>query len=342
MSTGAAAFPNHADSPAGQAGRADARALQAAFDWQVTLWSGEVTRAQRLAFEQWLAEDPRHAQAWQRVQRVGAQLGVVPAPLAGTVLRSASKAARSSRRQFLGGLAAFAGSGLLAYAASDTLSWKTAFADYHTARGERRDLTLPDNTRLALNSATSVDLRYSAQARRVALHAGEVLVTTAQEAGLPAYRPFIVETREGSIRALGTRFIVRRLGEGSPGEVLVQVFEGAVEIMPRDSTTPLRLEAGTQAYFSASGATAPAVVDPLAEAWSRGLLVVEQRRLADFLAELARHRAGILRCDPAVADLLVSGVFPLDDTDAALHSLTRVLPVSVRTATRYWATVGPR
>jgi len=77
-------------------------------------------------------------------------------------------------------------------------------------------------------------------------------------------------------------------------------------------------------------------------AWTRGLLIVERLRLEDFLVELGRHRAGALRCDPAVRDLIVSGVYPLDDTELALATLAQALPVRVDRVTRYWVTVRAR
>lgn len=61
----------------------------------------------------------------------------------------------------------------------------------------------------------------------------------------------------------------------------------------------------------------------------------------DFIREVGRHRAGVLRCDPAVADLRLTGAFPLDDTDRVLEGLEQTLPVTVRGFTPYWVTVGP-
>jgi transmembrane sensor len=63
--------------------------------------------------------------------------------------------------------------------------------------------------------------------------------------------------------------------------------------------------------------------------------------LASFAAELGRYRPGLLRCDPEVAQLEVSGAFQLHDTDQALHALTQVLPVEIRYRTRYWVTIAP-
>ncbi len=68
----------------------------------------------------------------------------------------------------------------------------------------------------------------------------------------------------------------------------------------------------------------------------------ELARMQEVVAELARYRPGILRCDPAVADLKVSGVFSLRDTDEALEAISDSFPVQVRRHTRYWVTVLAR
>ena len=122
----------------------------------------------------------------------------------------------------------------------------------------------------------------------------------------------------------------------------MQVLEGTVEIAPRDGDAPLRLRAGQKAVFSRSLVEASAPVDPIDTAWLRGLLVAERMRLADFITELGRYRSGVLRCDPSVADLVISGVYPLDDSDAILQSVAQALPVRIRATTRYWVTVMAR
>ncbi|HCE41020.1 MAG TPA: iron dicitrate transport regulator FecR, partial [Alcanivorax sp.] len=75
-----------------------------------------------------------------------------------------------------------------------------------TATGEIRDLGLDDGGRLWLNSATTVDVAYDDALRRVTLHDGEILIQTGAD---PRRRPFVVDTRHGRLRALGTRFTVR-------------------------------------------------------------------------------------------------------------------------------------
>ncbi|MGL6091515.1 MAG: hypothetical protein ACRC07_15855, partial [Pseudomonas paracarnis] len=51
---------------------------------------------------------------------------------------------------------------------------------------------------------------------------------------------------------------------------------------------------------------------------------------------------GQLQCDPHVANLLLSGSYPLDDSERILDLLEISLPVKVRRFTRYWVTVQAR
>ena len=72
------------------------------------------------------------------------------------------------------------------------------------------------------------------------------------------------------------------------------------------------------------------------------MLVADDMRLGDFLAELSRYRSGHLGWDPAVAELRLVGAFPLGDTDRILASLEESLPLRVRRTLSWWVSVEPR
>ena len=88
-------------------------------------------------------------------------------------------------------------------------------------------------------------------------------------------------------------------------------------------------------------AAATSSTDAAASAWTQGLLIAERMPLGELLAELDRYRTGFLRCDPAIAALQVSGAFSIDQPDASLSLLTKVLPVRVHKVFGYWANVLP-
>jgi transmembrane sensor len=178
-----------------------------------------------------------------------------------------------------------------------------------------------------LNTATALDIRFDAQHRLIALHAGEIRVVTGRD---PAGRPFVVSTRDGTLKPVGTRFTVRRdeVLDDSQGFTRLAVEQGAVEIRVASAEPGsfTLVHAGEQTRFSSSGVGAREPVDEAAQSWSDGKLSVAHMRLADLLDELERYRPGHLRCDPAVADLRVTGVWPLVDaeaTDRVLASLEK-------------------
>ncbi|MBN9338889.1 MAG: hypothetical protein ABT02_16240 [Comamonadaceae bacterium SCN 68-20] len=302
---------------------------RAAVHWLLALDGGsEGTRRQ---WQAWLAADPLHARAWQRIAEVDGQLRSVPTPLALQTLAAPGLGRRHAVR--LAVLLTAGAGGLLA--ARQTSTWQQLAADLSTATatGERRETVLADGTRIQLNTASAVDVRYSAAERLIVLRAGEVLVHSAPDA---ARRPLRVRTAEGTVRAIGTRFTVRQQG----GQTAVAVLEGAVELTPMHAPhAAQRLSAGEQSRFTATAASPPAPLQDGAAAWTDGMLVADGMPLPDFLAELGRHRPGVLRCASDAAGLRVSGTYPLADTDRVLAALTLSLPVQVRSRTRWWVVV---
>jgi transmembrane sensor len=64
--------------------------------------------------------------------------------------------------------------------------------------------------------------------------------------------------------------------------------------------------------------------------------------LGDFLRELDTYRPGVLRWEPELEALSVTGSFRLDDTDRILSLLAASLPLEVQMRTRYWVTLQSR
>lgn len=315
----------------------DAAIVRRAAEWMARLWSGEASGEERAACERWRAEHPDHERAWSRLQLFEQKLGGVPRDVARHALREPAAKAPRTRRRAIRLLGLTLASGSLAYVLRDTGTWQAASADAATGTGEIRDLTLPDGSRVVLASASAIDVRFDAGERLIILRQGEILVDTAPDPAA-VHRPLRVRGRHGSVQALGTRFSVRQ----DEDRTRVAVFEGAVEIRPAQAPgTATRIEAGQATAFDHLGALPPAAVRDTAAAWTGGVLVADGLRVGDLVAELARYRRGLLRCDPAVAELKVTGVFPLRDTDRALHNLALALPVAVVFRTRWWVTVEP-
>ncbi|MBC3918475.1 FecR domain-containing protein [Undibacterium sp. CY18W] len=307
--------------------------------WRVELQSDVVTADTCQRWQQWREAHPDHERAWQRVESFGGRLQALPSPLAHAALAPKS----IQRRQFAKTMAVIFFTGGAGLMLEEHTPWRLWSADKNTAVGEQASLTLPDGTQVELNSGTAVNIRFTSTERVLHLLNGEILVTTAHEplAASGATRPFIVQTAQGRLRALGTRFSVRDFGDGDSSRVAV--FDGAVEISPeRMQVSPRILRADQQARFTRETVDDITAADEHAIAWTQGMIVAEDMPLSDFLAELSRHRPGRLACAPAIARLRVTGTYPLANTDRILTVLEVALPVEIRRITRYWVTVQPR
>lgn len=320
-----------------------ARVLDEAAEWLMRLHDSGATDADRAACERWRQADPQHALAWERAERLLGKLGGLPAALAMPALdrHRSHRAQRRAAVARLAALLAVAPAGWLVWSAADQRGWG---ADLRTATGERRTEHLADGSRLLLDTASAVDIRFDGALRLLTLRQGAISIETAADTATP-HRPFVVDTAHGRLRALGTRFTVRQEGgRADGGPVRLAVTEGAVEVTLRGAASPaLVVQAGQQTVLRAGEVTAPQPLQPEATAWTHGMLMADAMPLAAFCAELSRYRPGLLQCAPEVRALRVSGSFPLGDTDRTLTMLASTYPVDVQTRMRgYWITVVAR
>ncbi|CAI8726018.1 transmembrane sensor [Pseudomonas sp. IT-196MI5] len=314
----------------------DHQALEEAADWLIRMSESELSDTERAEWECWKVSTPERSRAWSRAQLLQTKLGGLPPSLAMSALDRPSS---SERRAALGKLAM-----ILAILPAGWGSWKLAesqqwTADYHTAVGQQRELTLADGSKITLNTDTAIDVLFDANQRLIHLREGEILVKTAPDIS-PMARPFLVSTRQGRMQALGTRFTVREL---QPRTHLA-VLEGAVkvELAENCESTPPIVNAGQRTAFSSHTFGQLSVADRYVGAWTQGMLMADKMRLADFVAELARYRRGFVRLDPALADLRISGAYPISDSQRTLNMLAQTYPILVSGHLNgYWVMLSP-
>lgn len=308
--------------------------LDAAIAWQLSLDSGGGSAQEREAFAQWHAADEEHARAWRQLGMLDQRFSVANGPGRAALLQSRANIRRRVRKLGSSLASIVAVIGLALFAGDRYLPLDYWLADQRTATGEQRVLRLADGTLINLNTHSALDVRFDDKQRRIVLQEGEILVET----GHNDPRPFIVETREGNMRALGTRFLVKREAEGTR----LSVLKSAVAAHPQATDEEQILREGQQLLMRRDGLGPTMALSPGADAWTRGMLVVDNARLEDLVHELGRYRRGYLGVEPQVADLRITGSFPLHDTDLALSALLPTLPVQVEHHTRWWVMVGPR
>ncbi|AHL77135.1 amino acid ABC transporter substrate-binding protein [Stutzerimonas stutzeri] len=309
------------------------RVLDEAIAWQLRLGDETAGPHVNAELQRWLSDNAEHAKAWAQLGGIDQQLGSINSPSARHALQvsATSKRRRTTGRAFLGlVLLGTVGVGLTLQSQPLPV-W---LADERTGSGEQQSLTLADHSHIQLNSRSALDIRFDEHQRRLLLHQGEILIETAS-GNDP--RPFIVETEQGDLRALGTRFIVRRERDATR----LIVLRSAVAALPGGLQAGRTLQAGEQVvmYRDHLGDSQQAPI--AADAWSRGMLVVEDLPLSELLAKLGEYRHGYLGLDPSLESLRISGSFPLHDTDRALAALPPSLPVRIERHTDWWVKVVP-
>ena len=321
----------------GRRGEPRQQVVKQAIHWLLRLRNNHGNARLSRQCEQWRAEHHEHELAWQRVQSLQTELSsnlrAVPgAQVAFNTLENGAQGL--GRRQALKLLSGALLMGSAAWLAKDTAAWQQWRADYATATGERRGFQLPDGTRIELNTASAVDLDYTAQQRLIQLTRGEIIVTCGgSDEGAPSDRPLRVQDRHGAYEPVDARFILRQEHDCTR----LSVTHGEVAIL--SGSTSVQALAG-QSYLIDHHQVRPAPTPDMdAGAWVDGLIVTRNMRLGDFLSEVGRYRQGFLTCASDVSDLRLSGVFRLEDTDKLLAILPQTLPVKLRYRTRWWVTL---
>ncbi|MNQ99620.1 fec operon regulator FecR [compost metagenome] len=177
------------------------------------------------------------------------------------------------------------------------------------------------------DSAVNVDLSN----RHLTLVRGEMALK------VPGSSPLTIQAPYGRIIASRSEVCVR-LNER---DCRVSVVSGSVQLQPLHGPE-LVLRQGQLVSLQAAGAGPVGTYDESLPGWRDGVLMAQDQPLGDFLRELSRYRPGLLRWDPALEALRVTGSFRLDNTDRVLSLLAASLPVDVHSRTRYWITVVPR
>lgn len=302
-------------------------AHRTAIEWAVRLSAGTSSDEDLRQFESWRSADPRHRHAWENVEQ---QLHLFAAvrERAGAVARKVLTAPNESRRKLLqGSVGAMVTIGLGAYLVRRTGFLELLNPDFATDIGRRQHVTLVDGSMVMLDAHSAFNVDFSSKERAIRLLRGQMFVRVAQDVS----RPLVVYTHDGSACALGTAFCVCLSDAGSTvavthskvrvqsasGDSLV-VREGSVAVIQRESVRSL------------DSVQADAEVT-----WTNGYATAVNRPLSEVVRALKPYFRGLILLSDDAASLRVSGLFLLDDANAAIRQIAQTLPVTVTYHTDY-------
>lgn len=322
-------------------GEPQQQVVKQAINWLLRLRNNAANAKLRQQCDVWRAAHHEHELAWQRVQSLHSELrsNLQALPGAQAAFHTLENSAQGlGRRQAMKLLSGAILMGSAAWLGKDVIGWQQWGADFATTIGERRAFQLPDGTRLELNTDSAVDLHYTPRQRLIKLTRGEIIITCGgADEGAPFDRPLRVQSRHGVYEGVGARFILRH----DAGCTRLSVTNGHVVIHSPSAVNgrPIHVPAGSSYQIDHRQATLVPPLDMDVGAWADGLIVTRNMRLGDFLQEVGRYRHGYLTCASDIADLRLSGVFRLEDTDKLLAILPQTLPVQLRYRSRWWVTL---
>jgi transmembrane sensor len=281
--------------------------------WIARLHGPQRTPELEAGLRRWIAENPAHAQVFERMTEAWDDATALAARERFPRIRNAGE---SSGRRFRP--LALVSVLLIVCGVAGFLAWRAA-GTYVTDVGEQRQLRLDDGSRVTINSASRLVVKYSESMREVSLEHGEAFF----EVEADRVRPFIVSAGGRRVVALGTAFSVRY----DAGRLAVTLVDGKVAVSdPDDDPAPVALTPGERLTVAKSAR--PQIDTPRLEtvtAWRRGEIVLEKTTLREALEEMNRYDSRRLEVEDAqTADLLISGIYRTGDNAGFAHAIARM------------------
>ncbi len=296
-------------------------ALDEAAAWFARLQSSQANLGDQKSFEQWRDASPEHEQAYAQVSQLW-QSPVLDAAL--SRYAAILPRPRSYRRQWLAAACVLflCGWGIHTLGLIDR--WQ---ADYVTASGEQRTVSLADGSTVILNTDSAIQVNNSKAQRGVRLLRGEAFFNVKPDKA----KPFIVNADANTVRVVGTQFAV-----STGNETQVAVASGIV-LCANGRGDKTQLTAGQQTLMDERQASAVMTIDEMQTfAWTKGRLAFKNRSLGDVIAELDRYQPGsIVIANAKLAQTSVSGNYKLQDIHAVVNSLANITNAKVTTLSPY-------
>ncbi len=284
--------------------------LEIAADWADRL--PELTQAERVDLEAWLAGAPGRAAAFALMRDTQRDTALLDAA---ERVRAAPVAKRSMRLGLIAAGVALVAGLSAAILVRPYLAEKPI--ELTTPLGARAEHQLSDKSVITLAADTGVSVRYSHAAREVALKKGDAMFQVAKDKA----RPFRVQAGDTQVTAVGTTFEVERVSDA----IQVRVFDGVVRVS-RDGAER-RVGKGEWLMLVADRAPVQGRLGADSyQAWRSDWLDADGLPLKYVIARLNRYTPqSVALHDPALGDLKVTGRFKLDRPTESLAMIVALL-----------------
>ncbi len=308
--------------------------MDAALNWFSLLQGYPDDVGLRARFQTWRSADPAHAKAFNEVAGVWElpELDDIASEIGNTAGRAtisgnvtSIERARPHRNFWTHAIMASAAAILVAVGIQQypamMLNWR---ADYQTATGTRDEITLPDGSRMTLNTASAVAVDFEGSKRSVTLLRGEAYFDVVADPS----RPFTVAAAFSEVEVKGTAFSVRTDAERDT----VLLERGIVDVarLPARADTTV-MHPGETVMATATELSLVSNVDPIAAlSWRDGRLIFENQPFEQVLGEIGRYYAhSIVVANGQVGRARVTGNYRIDNPERTIRSLAATVGGSV-------------
>lgn len=299
-----------------------------AAEWFTRLLNPPVENEDLEAFQAW-RRNPDNLAAYNRIEDISRlALSLQDDP----DIRAIANAARSQRTQSPSRRRSFLsrarnrwaiGIAIGGLAAASATVWKLTAPTYSTGVGRQMVAELSDGTRVRLNTDTALKVRFDKGVRRVELSRGQAFFEVAHDHA----HPFIVVAGDTEVRAIGTRFDVRR----DDGGAKVVLTEGKIAVTEHgEHRAAWTLEPG-QALTTGKGAPSPVRADvAVATGWTEGRVSFRATPLDEAVEEINRYsRDKIILGADVPPDTRVNGDFAVDKPAEFVTAMTTLYGLKV-------------
>ena len=314
----------------GTRGGNDRRALEEAAAWFTRLKQPAVSESSVDEFMAWRripANDDAYSAVearWRQADRVRNDPDLVRITEAALLRpRFAARLRQGVRRNALP--LALAVTACIAGAVAVLVAVRMQSQTYATDVGARQVVRLDDGSVLHLNTDSKVRVGFRRDERRLVLARGEAFFEVAHD----PQRPFIVEAGDARVRAVGTKFDVRRAGEATS----VTLVEGRVQVAREARPDRWTLTPNQQITLDGAPATPRAADGADVTSWTTGRLRFRRTPLASAIAEVNRYSRTKISLQAAGLDATqVSGVFDTGDTPAFVSAVSEIFDLKATDA----------
>jgi len=213
--------------------------------------------------------------------------------------------------------------------------WGDNFVVYETAVGESSTITLADNSKVLLNTNSTLKVTYTDDYRLLKLEKGELHVDVAHDKN----RPLSVVANDKIFQAVGTAFNVQVKKSNvelivTDGKVVIADLEleqeKVFEALAIDTIAAPAVEKGEMVSLKIMEQVVAAEVKPIAQpeltanlSWRQGNIIFTGESLQEAMAEVSRYtQVKFQIADKTIEDIKIAGRFKIGDVNGLVAALT--------------------